>query len=52
MYGSNLIAFLKLLIREGAVNLNRDDEIIRETLVTHGNDIVHARVNELATVSR
>ena len=27
--------------------MNREDEIIRETLVTHGGEVVNARVNEL-----
>lgn len=47
MYASNIIAFLKLLVRDGALNLNREDEIVRETLVTHGNEVVHPRVREL-----
>ena len=47
MLASNVVALLKLMVREGALKLNRDDEIIRETLVTHGNDIVHPRVSEL-----
>lgn len=47
MYASNITAFLKLLVRDGALHLNRDDEIIRETLVTHGNEVVHPRVREL-----
>ena len=48
MYSSNVTSFLKLMLtKEGALKLNRDDEIIRETLVTHSNEVVHARVNEL-----
>jgi NAD(P) transhydrogenase subunit alpha len=48
MYSSNVISFLKLMLtKDGALQLNRDDEIIRETLVTHANEVVHARVNEL-----
>jgi len=46
MFASNLTAFLKLMLRDGALNLNLDDEIVRETLVTHGNQIVHPRVRE------
>ncbi len=49
MYASNVTAFLKLLVRDGAVNVNREDEIIRETLVTYKNEIVHPRVSELAS---
>jgi len=29
------------------LNVNREDEIIRETLVTSGGEVVHARVVEL-----
>ncbi len=48
MLSSNIAAFLKLLIPNGALTVNRDDEIIRETLVTHEGQIVHPRVAELA----
>jgi NAD(P) transhydrogenase subunit alpha len=47
MFGSNVVAFLKILVKDGALTLNRDDEIIRETLVTQGKEIVHPRVSEL-----
>ena len=48
MYSSNIVSFLKLMLaKDGSLQLKRDDEIIRETLVTHGGEVVHARVNEL-----
>ncbi len=51
MYSSNVVSFLKLMLaKDGSLQLKRDDEIIRETLVTHGGEIVHARVNELQDV--
>jgi H+-translocating NAD(P) transhydrogenase subunit alpha len=46
MYSSNITSFVKLLFKDGALNINQDDEIIRETLVTHGGKIVHPRVLE------
>jgi len=46
MYASNIVAFLKLMVQKGEFKLNREDEIIRETLVTYGNEVVHARVGE------
>jgi len=50
MYSSNLVSLLKLMIgKEGAFKLNREDEIIREALVTHGGEIVSSRVNEVLT---
>jgi len=51
MYASNVTAFLKLMLRDGALSLNLDDEIIRETLVTHGNQIVQPRVRESLEVN-
>jgi H+-translocating NAD(P) transhydrogenase subunit alpha len=47
MYAKNVATFLKYLIKDGQVNLDREDEIVRETLVTHGGEIVHPRVLEL-----
>jgi len=46
MYARNLTSFLLHLVKEGKVNLNLQDEIIRETLVTHNGEIVNARVRE------
>jgi NAD(P) transhydrogenase subunit alpha len=51
MYSSNITSFLKLMLtKDGSLQLKREDEIIRETLVTHAGEIVHARVNELLDV--
>jgi H+-translocating NAD(P) transhydrogenase subunit alpha len=47
MYASNLIAFLKPMVKDGTLSINRDDEIIRETLVTYEGKVVHPRVLEL-----
>jgi NAD(P) transhydrogenase subunit alpha len=49
MFSSNMTAFVKLLCKDGALALNREDEIIRETLVTCENKVVHPRVLELLT---
>jgi NAD(P) transhydrogenase subunit alpha len=51
MFSSNLTSFLKLLVKDGQLVLNREDEIIRETLVTHGGAIVHPRISELAGIT-
>ncbi|MBZ5577122.1 MAG: Re/Si-specific NAD(P)(+) transhydrogenase subunit alpha [Acidobacteriia bacterium] len=48
MYAKNILTFLKfLLTKEGNLTLNREDEIVKETLVTHGGEVVHPRVREL-----
>jgi NAD(P) transhydrogenase subunit alpha len=52
MYARNVATFLKHLIKDGALALNMEDEITRETLVTHEGAVVHARVKELAATPR
>jgi NAD(P) transhydrogenase subunit alpha len=52
MLSSNIAAFLKLLVDGGNVTVNREDEIIRETLVTHEGKVVHPRVTELIGASQ
>jgi NAD(P) transhydrogenase subunit alpha len=47
MYASNASAFSKLLVKDGAIRVNLEDEILRETLVTHEGQIVNPRVREL-----
>jgi H+-translocating NAD(P) transhydrogenase subunit alpha len=47
MYGSNVTAFLKLMVKNGELTMNREDEIIRETLVTQAGEVVNSRVAEL-----
>jgi NAD(P) transhydrogenase subunit alpha len=46
MYARNLTSFLLHLTREGKLQLNLQDEIMRETLLTHDGEIVNARVRE------
>jgi len=46
LYGRNVSAFLQHLVKEGKLNLDMKDEIIRETLVTQDGEIVNARVRE------
>jgi len=46
MYAKNITAFLTHLIKDQKLNLNLGDEIVRETLLTHGGEIVNARARE------
>ncbi len=46
MYARNITTFLGSLVKEGKLNINMEDEIIRETLLTRGGEIVNARVRE------
>jgi H+-translocating NAD(P) transhydrogenase subunit alpha len=46
MYARNTMAFLLHLIKDQKLQLNMDDEIVRETLVTNGGEVVNPRVRE------
>src|SRR5467141_3336987 len=46
MYARNVSAFLLHLVKDGKLQLNTDDEIIRETMLTRGGEVVNARVRE------
>jgi NAD(P) transhydrogenase subunit alpha len=46
MYARNVSTFLIHLFKGGKPELNLEDEITRETLITRGGEIVHGRVRE------
>ena len=46
MYARNITSFLTHLIKDQKLNLNLEDEIVRETLLTRGGEIVNARIRE------
>jgi NAD(P) transhydrogenase subunit alpha len=47
MYAKNLVTFLTHLMRDGQWNLDIADEIVRETMVAQGGQVIHARIREL-----
>jgi len=47
MYARNLTSFLTNLVKDGKVRSPESDEIIRETLLTEGGEVVNARVREI-----
>jgi len=50
MFGKNVINFLKLIItKEGNLNLNWEDDIVKGTAVTHNKEIVHERIKSVIT---
>jgi H+-translocating NAD(P) transhydrogenase subunit alpha len=44
MYAKNLTTFLLHLVKDGQLRVDTEDEITRETLVTHEGAVVHERV--------
>jgi NAD(P) transhydrogenase subunit alpha len=46
MYARNVSAFLLHLVKDGKLQLNLDDEIVRETLLTRDGEVVNPRIRE------
>ena len=46
MYARNMSGFLQHLVKDGKLQLNLNDEIVRETLLTHEGEIMQPRVRE------
>jgi NAD(P) transhydrogenase subunit alpha len=48
LYGKNILNFLQLIItKEGAVNLNWEDDLVKGACVVYNGEIVNSRVKEL-----
>lgn len=41
LYAKNLVAFAGLLVKDGVVNIDLEDEILKAAVVTHGGAVVH-----------
>jgi H+-translocating NAD(P) transhydrogenase subunit alpha len=51
MYGKNVLNFLQLIInKEGQINLNWDDDLVKGSCITHGGEITNERVKTLVGV--
>ena len=48
LYGKNVLNFLQLIItKEGAINLNWEDDLVKGSCITHGGEIVNERTLSL-----
>lgn len=47
MLGNNVVKFLMNMIKDGQLNLNLEDEIIRDTLVARGGEVANGRVKDM-----
>ena len=52
LYSRNVTNLLLLLVKDGNLNLNFDDEIVKGSCVTHGGELVHPRARELLETTR
>ncbi len=48
MYSRNLFNFLSLMLKDGALNLDWEDELIAKTCLTHAGEIKHEATKKFA----
>ena len=46
MFGKNVLNFLKLILNEGQINLNFEDDLVKGTCITHNKEIVNEKLKE------
>ena len=47
LYGKNVLNFLNLIVsKEGNLDLNFEDDLVKGCCITHNGEIVHERINE------
>ncbi|HEX2630309.1 MAG TPA: NAD(P)(+) transhydrogenase (Re/Si-specific) subunit alpha, partial [Chitinophagaceae bacterium] len=45
LYGKNVLNFLQLITtKEGQINLNWEDDLVKGSCITHGGEVVHERM--------
>ena len=47
MYARNMTSFLQNMVKDGELNLNMEDQVIKESLLTHQGEVTNPRVREL-----
>ncbi len=47
MFGKNVLNFLKLILKDGNINLDFNDDIVKGTCITHNREIINERVKEI-----
>jgi len=46
LFGKNVANFVTLMVVDGAVSVDVDDDVIKESVVARGGDVVNNRVRE------
>jgi NAD(P) transhydrogenase subunit alpha len=50
LYGKNVVNFVQLLIdKDGKLNLNWDDDLVKGSCITHNGEVMHERVKALVS---
>ncbi len=46
MFAKNITTFLLSMVKKGELTIDMSDEVVRESLITRGGDVVHPRVRQ------
>jgi NAD(P) transhydrogenase subunit alpha len=49
MFGKNVMNFLKLILKDGQVQLNFEDDIVKGTCITHNKEVISTRMKDAIT---
>lgn len=49
MYGKNIMNFLKLILKDGVMAVNLEDDIVKGTCITHRKEVISQRVKDAMT---
>jgi H+-translocating NAD(P) transhydrogenase subunit alpha len=49
MFGTNVVKFVLNMVKNGQLNLNLEDEVIRDTMVIHQGKVANTRIEALLT---
>ncbi len=48
LYGKNLLSYLKLMVSDGAIDLNFEDQLIQDTCLMHKGEVLHESLKPFA----
>ncbi len=47
MFGKNVLTFLKLILKDGVINLDFEDDLVKGTCITHNGEIINEKIKEV-----
>ena len=47
MFGKNVLNFLKLILKDGKIDLNFEDDLVKGTCITHNKEIINQKLKEI-----
>jgi NAD(P) transhydrogenase subunit alpha len=51
LFSKNIMTFLLNIVKDSALNIDTADEIVAESMLTHGGDVVNKKMKELLNIA-